>query len=615
MERALSHRGPDAGDVWQDPDVGMILAHRRLAIIDLSAEGAQPMSSSSGRYVITYNGEMYNYLALQKELKQFDIVFRGRSDTEIILAAIEHWGLNIALQKFNGMFAFALWDRKDKKLHLARDRFGKKPLYVGWAGKNFVFASELKALRAHPDFKPVLNQKTLASYLHYACVPAPACIYENVWSLKPAHRLMIDTATMKHGEDLSAGMETYWNTATVIEEQHSRKNILSDAAATAELENVLEECVRDRMMSDVPLGAFLSGGIDSSAVVALMQKNSPRKVKTYTIGFEEGGYNEASHAAAIAQHLGTEHHEHIMRPADVLNVVPKLPDIYDEPFADISAIPTFLVSQFAREDITVALSGDGGDEMFGGYNRHFIAPKLWRRMMFVPSPARHAMAQAMRSVPVRRWDALKPEHPQFGERMYKIATIIGASNPQDMYDRLVAQWIKPPLATHQQGFARDLDTPRGLSFAEKMMYWDTASYLPDDILVKVDRASMAVGLEARAPLLDRRIFEFAWRLPQEMKIRDGKGKWILRQMLSRHVPDALFERPKQGFAMPVGAWLRGELRDWAENLLDENKLKVDGVLDAPAIRKAWQQHLNGQGQHAQKLWTVLMFQSWKEKWL
>ncbi len=621
MSDMLHHRGPDCGDLWQDPDIPLLLGHRRLSILDLSPEGAQPMHSPCGRYILTYNGEIYNFLSLKKELENNGANFRGRSDTEVLLAAITHWGLNRSLQKINGMFAFALWDRKTRELHFARDRLGKKPLYIGWAEKTLLFGSELKALHAHPDFKPQINQETLGLYMRYSCVPAPHCIYENVWSLPAGFRLSLNLETLEAGSDLEAQMAPYWHHLHALEEARDkgigRKK--SDAQMVEEFEDLLTTCVEERMVSDVPLGAFLSGGLDSSAITALMQKLSPRPVQTFTIGFEEADFDEASYALQIAQHLGTHHHALTLKPDDALEIIPQLADIYDEPFADISAIPTALVSKFARRHVTVALSGDGGDEMLGGYNRHIAGPKIYNNMRLLPRPFRRAIAKIMNATPQERWDALAPNHPQFGSHMHKMASILPLRSQEEIYERLISQWTEPLVDdAYQCKTFLNKDTwhpSQNLSFAEKMMYWDVLSYLPNDILTKIDRASMAHSLEVRAPLLDKRIYDYTWSLPLNAKIRDGQGKWLLRQVLARHVPLELFERPKQGFSMPVGSWLRGELQDWAEDLLSKEKLQNHGLLDPAPIRKIWKDHKQGHGNHSGALWNVLMFQSWKARWI
>ena len=620
MASSIMHRGPDNGDVWQDPDVPFALGHRRLSIVDLSDHGAQPMQSRSGRYMIAFNGEIYNFQDLRTQLElEHDIDFLGNSDTEVLLAAMECWGLNKTLEAINGMFAFALWDRREKALFLVRDRFGKKPLYVGWAGSTLVFGSELKALCTHPEFSRDVNRAALTSYMRFGYVPAPLCIYEQVWSVPAGHKLALDMRMLRGGQDLGAMMESWWSHKAALED--AREEPLGDGVdVVKDFEELLGQCVQDRMIADVPLGAFLSGGIDSSAVVSLMQRQTKNPVKTYTIGFEEAGFNEAAYAKDVAAHLGTDHHELYVSGPDTLDVVPNLPEIYDEPFADISAIPTYLVSRFARESVTVALSGDGGDEMLGGYNRHVSGPKSWAFTSNIPAPLRQAMSGAITNVPPALWDKMRPGHPQFGMHMHKFADILMKDSPGDVYLRLVSQWPTPKkmVIDGQEEIVPLVDPEQqvdGLSFSEEMMYWDTLSYLGGDILTKVDRASMAVGLEARSPLLDRRIYEYVWRLPIEHKIREGKGKWLLRQVLKNHVPEKLFERPKQGFSIPVGDWLRGPLRDWAEDLLDVYELKSQGFLNYPEVQEVWKNHLKGRGNHGTALWTILMFQDWQRRWL
>lgn len=617
MTDSLRHRGPDAGDVWEDPSNGLFLGHRRLSIIDLSKDGAQPMASPSNRYVIAYNGEIYNYMPLRQKLEAAGLKFRSRSDTEVLLGAIEHLGLNQALQAINGMFAFALWDNKTQTLHFARDRLGKKPLYIGWAGKTLIFGSELKALRSHPDFKAHLNPDSLSLYMRNGFIAAPHCIYRGVWTLPAGHRLSVQTQPLVLGENLAAVMERYWDHRESMESARGRmEKSITDADATQEFNEILEQCVSDRFMSDVPLGAFLSGGIDSSAVVAIMQSLSQRPVKTYTIGFDESGFDEARHAKKIAAHLGTEHHELYLKPEDALNLIPRLPDVYDEPFGDVSGIPTYLVSQFARHDVTVALSGDGGDEMLGGYTRHLAGPKIWDRIGWAPAPLRKVLARAMTAIPPERWDRLKPGKPLFGSGIHKAASVMALSSQEKMYERLLAQGADSLLAEPHipETFITGtmMKAPDTLAFAEKMMYWDTLSYLPDNILVKVDRASMAHSLEVRAPLLDRRIYEYAWSLPLSMKIREGKGKYLLRQVLKKYMPENLYDRPKQGFNMPAGEWLRGPLRDWAESLLTPDQLEYFNI---KAVQDLWSEHLRDQGNHAGPLWTLMMFQAWRKQWL
>lgn len=625
MADNLRHRGPDGGDVWQDPEVPIALGHRRLAIIDLSDTGRQPMSSLSARYILTYNGEIYNFKKLRIELERNGISFRGTSDTEVILAAIEMWGINEALANLNGMFAMAIWDRTEKLLYLVRDKLGKKPLYVGWAGGTLVFGSELKALVAHQEFKKEINPLSLTSYMRYGYVPSPQCIYRKVWSLPAGHMMKIDVQNLSSAEDLQAMMMPYWSPLQTLYASKSSGYIASPKPETTreiikEFESILQTCVQDRMISDVPLGAFLSGGTDSSITVALMQKASKRPIKTYSIGFDEKGYDEAPFARSIAAYLGTEHNELYVNAEQARATIPQLSQIYDEPFADISQIPTFLVAQFARESVTVALSGDGGDEMLGGYNRHIDGPKLWNRMKVVPNFLKEAFSTTITKIPVDTWDFLSRFRPHFGSHMHKMSDVLSIENQFDFYMRLVSHWpdaeklvigganVRIPLTDPNL-------QPEGLTFSELMMYWDTISYLPGDILTKVDRATMAVGLEARAPLLDQRVYDFVWRLPESMKIHQGQGKWLLRKVLENHIPNRFFERPKQGFSIPIAIWLRGPLKQWAEGLLDKEKLVKQGLLDADMISAAWEEHQKGLGNNAGKLWTVLMFQDWYERWM
>lgn len=622
MADRLTHRGPDDGGDWAESgagsNTGVALAHRRLSIIDLSQQGAQPMQSESGRYVISYNGEIYNFQALQLELQAAGARFRGRSDTEVMLAAFDQWGVNQALQKLNGMFAFALWDKQARQLHLVRDRLGKKPLYVGWAGKSLLFASELKAFHAHPDFPAEISHDVTALYMRYGFVPAPHCIYRQVWQVPPGGRLRLDLGRLEAGMDIAPLFEPYWHLPRVIEEARSKPVRKADDQIVGDFEDLLRRCVQDRMISDVPLGAFLSGGVDSSMVVALMQQMSDRPVSTYTIGFKDAAYDEAAHAAAVARHLGTDHHSLYIEPQAALDLVPQLAAIYDEPFADASQIPTVLLSRFAREQVSVALSGDGGDEMLGGYVRHFLLPGLWRSVGWMPHPARRMIGRTLLATPQTRWDALAPGHPQFGRRVHKFADLMDLRDSADLYRRQLSRWAdpgalvpgsnEPPLAALEACIRM-----RGLSTAEQMMAADAAFYLPHDVLTKTDRASMAASLEVRAPLLDARIFDYVWRLPQRLRTGQGSGmtgKWLLRQALARHVPSALFERPKQGFTVPLAGWLRGELRPWAESLLDPAAIGNEGVLDPAMVQAAWQAHLDGDDRHTERLWTVLMFRNW-----
>ncbi len=621
MTDALQHRGPDDDGIWQDPNMPLALGHRRLSILDLSPLGKQPMESTSSRYIIAFNGEIYNFKTIRSELEiSSKINFRGHSDTEVLLSAIDHWGLQETLKKLNGMFAFALWDRKAKALYFVRDRFGKKPLYIGWAGSTLVFGSELKALCTHTDFNRDISREALTSYLRFGYVPAPFSIYKHVWQLLPGSCIALDIAMLRPGQDLSALMEYYWRPKDALEKA-GKSPITPGHDMVDNLETILSDCVKDRMVSDVPLGAFLSGGLDSSAIVSLMQKNSTTPVKTYTIGFEEQGFNEAEHAKDIAAHLGTDHHELYLKPEQALDLIPQMPHIYDEPFADASALPSYLISKFARDSVTVALSGDGGDEMFGGYNRHITGPKAWNiAQNHIPAPLRAPLSDTIKTIPPHIWDKFRKKRPQFGNHMHKFANILTKQSESDVYLSLVSTF-QNPKEIMKDGYEEPIPLVdpalqiENLSFAEDMMYWDTLSYLNGDILPKVDRSSMATGLEARAPFLDRRIYDYVWRLPLDVKINNGQGKWLLRQLLKRHVPDTLFSRPKQGFSVPIAKWIREDLKDWAEDLLDEKFLQKQNLFDYKEVRTLWEQHLKGQGAHAQKLWTILMFQAWYKHWI
>ncbi|MDD5428210.1 MAG: asparagine synthase (glutamine-hydrolyzing) [Candidatus Omnitrophica bacterium] len=626
MAGTMSHRGPDDKGAWVDVSAGVALGHRRLSIIDLSVEGHQPMASACGRYVIVFNGEIYNFKLLRGELERSGHKFRSHSDTEVMLAAISRYGLEEAVRKFNGMFAFAVWDRQERALSLARDRMGEKPLYYGWAGDIFLFASELKAIRAHPKFENNIDRDSLALYMRYNCIPAPYSIYKNIRKLPPASILKIDAAFMK---DKKADVKYYWSVRDAVERGRADTFKGSAEEASGRLDNLLGDSVKLRMESDVPLGVFLSGGIDSSLVTALMQRQSPQPVKTFTIGFKEPGYNEAESAALVARRLGAEHTEFYVSPSEAMAVIPGLSDIYDEPFADSSQIPTFLVSKLTRTKVTVSLSGDGGDEVFAGYNRYVWVKSIWRKVGWMNHGSRKALAGVLTSVPPAGWEKLfdklgnklpgKMRQRTPGDKIHKLADMMAAPSRYGMYERLVSHWPDPqsvvPGSSEPATIITGAGAPvRGLGFTEEMMLKDSISYLPDDILVKVDRASMAASLESRAPFLDHRVVEFAWQLPLAMKARGGKGKCILRELLYKYVPRELVDRPKMGFALPLDAWLRGPLKEWAGALLDESRIKREGFFDHRPVRQKWEEHLSGKRNWQYLLWDVLMFQAWYDRW-
>jgi asparagine synthase (glutamine-hydrolysing) len=624
MAAQMEHRGPDDADEWVDEACGLGLGFRRLAIVDLSPTGRQPMQSAGGRYVIIFNGEVYNFAAVRAELERLGYRFRGGSDTEVLLAAIEEWGLPRALQHFVGMFGFALWDREERALHLVRDRLGIKPLYYGWQGGTVLFGSELKALAAHPAFAAELDRDVLALYMRHGYVPTPYAIYRGIHKLPPGTIL-----TLRSRDDAEATPEPFWSAREVVEAGLANPFTGSESEAVDALDALLRDSVALRMIADVPLGAFLSGGIDSSTVVALMQAQSSRPVKTFSIGFYESGYDEAAHAAAVAGHLGTDHASLYVTPGEARAVIPQLPTMFDEPFADPSQIPTFLVSQLARRHVTVSLSGDGGDELFGGYNRYFWGRSIWRKIGWAPPRARVLGSRALTALSPDAWDRrfarLDPLLPEGlrqrtpGDKLHKLAGVLAAESPEELYQGLVSQWNRPQevVVSAREPLTAITDRSRWAAlpdFTQRMMFLDLISYLPDDILTKVDRASMAVSLEARVPLIDHRVVAFAASIPLSMKVRDGQGKWLLRQVLDRYVPRELIARPKMGFAVPIDVWLRGPLREWAEELLDERRLRTEGYFYPAPIRQKWWEHLAGSRNWQYPLWNVLQFQAWRECW-
>lgn len=626
MSDQIYSRGPDSSGIWIDSSSRIGLAHRRLAIVDLSEAGHQPMSSSSNRFVITYNGEIYNSKEIKDELVKIDCAptWRGHSDTEILLAGFDAWGIKNTICRLTGMFAIAIWDRELKQLTLVRDRVGEKPLYYGWQGsgsnKVFLFGSELKSLKKHPQFNNKIDRGSLALYMRYSYVPTPYSIYEGIKKLEPGTILTVSL-------DNHHSQKKYWDANEVAKKGFESPFDGSVTEVTNNLKTALEKTISKQMMADVPLGAFLSGGIDSSTVVALMQAQSSSAIKTFTIGFKEDGYNEAEYAKLVAKHIGTDHTELYVSSQDALDVVPKLPNLYCEPFADSSQIPTFLVSTLARQHVKVSLSGDGGDEIFCGYNRYLFADKLWRGLKITPSPVRKFIGETVYSFPDAIWrktfkilNAITP--PKFngvmwGDKLKKGAIVLASEDLSNLYKGLVSNWQDPSSVVigegeHVKTFSTNTKMLSDMGDIEKMMATDVVSYLPDDILVKVDRAAMGVSLETRVPFLDHNIIEFASHIPLSMKINNGIGKAVLRDVLYNHVPKELIERPKMGFGIPVSEWLKGPLREWAEELLDESRLTSQGFFYPNVVRKMWTEHLSGSQNWQSQLWAVLMFQAWLE---
>ena len=614
MADRLATRGPDDAGAWVSAAAGIALGYRRLAVMDLSPTGRQPMVSASGRSVIVYNGEVYNFAEIRRELRGNGHRFRGNSDTEVVLEACEAWGVKRAVSKFIGMFAFALWDGRTRLLTLVRDRLGIKPLYWGRCGEVLFFGSQPKAFMDHPAWRPVLDRDALAAYLVHQYVPAPRSIFKGIEKLEPGCLVQIDA----HGQETR---HRYWDLRAIARDGVRDRAALDDAAAVESLDDLLRDAVKRRMIADVPVGAFLSGGIDSSTVLALMQAQSRQPVKSFSIGFDEEGYNEAHHAKRVAEHLGTDHTELHAGRDHVLGVVPHLASWFDEPFADSSQIPTCLVSRIARRDVTVALSGDGGDELLAGYDRYFRADAFWQRVGGWPRSFRASLASLLHALPSFAANPVfrSSGRPHGEGRAHLLAYLLQADDQGELYRRFVMQWRNP------DGVVRGGQEPRGIlwdrtigrdlpNFMEHMQFLDSMTYLPDDVLTKVDRASMAVGLEVRVPLLDHRVVEFVWRLPLAMKVRNGNGKWLLRQVLRNHVPHGLTERPKMGFGAPIDHWLRGLLRDWAGDLLAESRLRRSGYLEPEPIRRAWAEHLAGSRNWQHRIWTVLMFEAWRETW-
>ena len=625
MNSAISHRGPDTNGVWQDKNSGIVLGHQRLSIIDLSAAGKQPIQSNSSRFILTYNGEIYNHLEIRKEIEKSNsnIKWYGNSDTETLLEAIDFWGIEITLQKIDGMFAFGLWDQKTRCLTLVKDRIGEKPLYYGWQGKGdnkiFLFSSELKALKMHPEFKGEINRDAIALQLRHNCVPAPYSIYKDIHKLLPGCYLQLKESDLK--KCLIPQSKIYWSLTESAIYGNNNQLILSEIDIQKGLEKHLRSSVKKQMISDVPIGAFLSGGIDSSTVVALMQSQSNHPIKTFTIGFSEEDYSEAKYAKKIAKHLGTDHTELYVSSKMAMEIIPKLPSIYDEPFSDSSQIPTYLVSQLAKQHVKVSLSGDGGDELFCGYNRYIMSKKFSNIFRLMPLFFRKILSNRLELISTKNWDKLSnflpflDQYSNFGDKMHKVVNVLKAKDLDDLYYMLCSHWQNPTellINSKEPGTLLTEFKPelKGLNNQQQMMALDFITYLSDDILVKVDRAAMASSLETRVPFLDHKLIEYVWKIPHSLKFRNGQGKWILRQILNQYIPENLTKRSKMGFGIPIDTWLRGPLRDWAENLLNEKRLKEEGFFNPKLIRDKWEDHLSDKRNWQSDLWDILMFQAW-----
>ncbi|MEP3475811.1 MAG: asparagine synthase (glutamine-hydrolyzing) [Hyphomicrobiales bacterium] len=630
MAGTLHHRGPDDQGQWSDTNSGIGLCHTRLSILDLSAAGHQPMSSASGRYTLVYNGEIYNHITLRNKLESEEkiIQWRGTSDTETLLACFEKWGMKQTLEKIRGMFAIALWDNLEKKLYLARDRYGEKPLYYGWQKDTFLFGSELKAIKKHPSFQGKINRDALNLFIKYSYIQAPYSIYEGIHKLEPGTFLCLEVDNKLKSKNRDVKAEIYWSLEETSKCALNHIQSLDETKAIKQLDELLSNVIEEQMISDVPLGSFLSGGIDSSTITAIMQAQSERPVETFTIGFNEQDYDEAKCAKAISNHLGTRHEEFYVSPQEALDVIPLLPSLYDEPFADISQIPTYLLSKLTKQRVTVALSGDGGDEIFGGYNRYIGVEKIWNLIKNLPSPFRKTIKKSFFSLASEKSNNKLTEMMEFlpdrfqlslaSDKINKVMNSIDAKNKEDIFlrvlksteetENLVLKGREPKIILDEK------DTwPEFEDFEHQMMYLDAMTYLPNDILVKVDRAAMGVSLETRVPFLDPRVTEFAWGLPLNMKIRDGKGKWILNQLLSKYIPAELLNRPKMGFSVPLEEWLRGPLKVWAEEMLSEKRLNSEGFFNTDEIRKKWLEHRSGKRDWSKLLWNILMFQAWLDE--
>jgi asparagine synthase (glutamine-hydrolysing) len=623
MTNTLIHRGPDDFGYWHHPENGLSLGHRRLSIVDLSSHGHQPMKSKSGQFMLVFNGEIYNHISLRKEISNLNtkILWRGHSDTETLLACIEIWGVEKTIQKCSGMFAIAIYDNKENTIYLVRDRMGEKPLYYGFQNGNFLFASELKAILKHPDFIPDIDRNALSLMFNYSYIPAPFSIYKDIKKLQPGTILKVDLKKINLKKEVFSEPSPYWSLKDISINAKKKMYSGTPEEAILHLDELLNQSVNEQMVADVPVGAFLSGGIDSSLITSLMQSQSSKPIDTFTIGFSEDAFNEAIYAKKISKHLGTNHTELYVSSQDAINLIEKLPQIYDEPFSDSSQIPAYLVSKMTRKNVSVSLSGDAGDELFGGYNRYIWTKKIWNRIKHIPMPLRKFISNCLISIPPSAWDMflkffLDVSMP--GDKIHKTANVFNAKSIEGFYFNLIAHWNNSNnIVVGQHNIIAPVMQKRNLlnlgSIEQNMMYLDSISYLPDDILTKVDRAAMSVSLETRVPFLNHHIVEFANHLPLSMKIKNGESKWILRKLLDKHIPRELVDRPKMGFGVPIDIWLRGPLREWAEALLDESRIKQEGFLHYEPIRKKFDEHLSGKRNWQHLLWDILIFQSWLEK--